>query len=168
MARTFAEMIEIPVPSENSPNPFANEIQNYLYEHDDYNYKQLYGNTPPPVQTQASAQPTAFGSSPNYSATATNNWQIQSTTAAPQNSNTFGSTQQPSQPAGFTPSPIQPMSQTPAAVANQTGQSSGSTSLFDNPDAIKQQNGQPSPVMQAIYRYLNNIYEQFTRSRPTG
>jgi len=36
-AKTFAEMKEIPVPSENSPNPFANEIQNYLYEHDDYN-----------------------------------------------------------------------------------------------------------------------------------
>jgi len=49
-------MKEIPVPSENSPNPFANEIQNYLYEHDDYNYKQLYGNTPPPTQTSPAAQ----------------------------------------------------------------------------------------------------------------
>ena len=55
-ARTFAEMKEIPVPSEDSPNPFANEIQNYLYEHDDYNYKQLYGNTPPPVQTTPAVQ----------------------------------------------------------------------------------------------------------------
>ena len=56
-ARTFAEMKEIPVPSENSPNPFANEIQNYLYKNDEYNYKQLYGNTPPPpVQTQNNAQ----------------------------------------------------------------------------------------------------------------
>ncbi len=105
-------------------------------------------------------QPTAWSSSPNYSATAANNWQIKPTTSVPQNSNTFGSTPQPSQPAGFTPSPTQPMSQTPAAVANQTGQSSGSTSLFDNPDAIKQQNGQPSPVMQAIYRYLDNTYGQ--------
>ncbi len=32
--------------------------------------------------------------------------------------------------------------------------------MFDNPDAIKQQNGQPSPVMQAIYRYLDNTYGQ--------
>ncbi len=56
-ARTFAEMKEIPVPSEDSPNPFANEIQNYLYEHDDYNYKQLYGNTQPPsMQTQNNIQ----------------------------------------------------------------------------------------------------------------
>jgi hypothetical protein len=50
-------MKEIPVPSENSPNPYANEIQNYLYEHDDYNYKQLYGDTPPPaVQTSPATQ----------------------------------------------------------------------------------------------------------------
>ena len=56
-ARTFAEMKEIPVPSENSPNPFADEIQNYLYEHDDYNYKQLYGSTPPPsMQIPPAAQ----------------------------------------------------------------------------------------------------------------
>ena len=48
----FADMKEIDVESENSPNPFANEIQNYLYDNDEYNYKQLYGNTPPPMQTQ--------------------------------------------------------------------------------------------------------------------
>lgn len=42
---------KIDVASENSPNPYANEIQNYLYNnHDEYNYKQLYGNTPPPIQ----------------------------------------------------------------------------------------------------------------------
>lgn len=50
----FADMKEIDVESENSPNPFANEIQNYLYDNDEYNYKQLYGNTPPPMQTQNS------------------------------------------------------------------------------------------------------------------
>lgn len=43
--------------SENSPNPYANEIQNYLYNNDEYNYKQLYGNTPPPVQTQNNSIP---------------------------------------------------------------------------------------------------------------
>jgi len=53
----FADMKEIDVPSENSPNPYANEIQNYLYENDEYNYKQLYGNTPPPVQTQNNSIP---------------------------------------------------------------------------------------------------------------
>ena len=52
-ASTFSDMKQIDVPSENSPNPYANEIQNYLYKNDEYNYKQLYGNTPPPpVQTQ--------------------------------------------------------------------------------------------------------------------
>lgn len=45
-------MKEIDVESENSPNLFANEIQNYLYDNDEYNYKQLYGNTPPPMQKQ--------------------------------------------------------------------------------------------------------------------
>lgn len=55
----FEDMKEIDVPSENSPNPYANEIQNYLYENDEYNYKQLYGNTPPPVQTQNNTQPTS-------------------------------------------------------------------------------------------------------------
>lgn len=53
----FADMKEIDVESENSPNPYANEIQNYLYNNDEYNYKQLYGNTPPPVQTQNNSIP---------------------------------------------------------------------------------------------------------------
>ena len=53
----FEDMKQIDVPSENSSNPFANEIQNYLYKNDEYNYKQLYGNKPPPpVQTQNNAQ----------------------------------------------------------------------------------------------------------------
>lgn len=51
-ADTFSDMKQIDVPSENSPNPYANEIQNDLYKNDEYNYKQLYGDTPPPVQTQ--------------------------------------------------------------------------------------------------------------------
>ena len=57
----FADMKEIDVPSENSPNPFANEIQNYLYKNDEYNYKQLYGNTPPPsVQSQNNNDPNCY------------------------------------------------------------------------------------------------------------
>ncbi len=59
-ASTFSDMKEIDVPSENSPNPFANEIQNYLYKNDEYNYKQLYGNTSPPVQTQNSNDPNCY------------------------------------------------------------------------------------------------------------
>lgn len=53
----FADMKQIDVPSEDSPNPYANEIQNYLYENDEYNYKELYGNTPPPVQMQNNSIP---------------------------------------------------------------------------------------------------------------
>lgn len=49
-ADTFDSMKHIDVESETSPNPYAGEIQNYLYKNDPYNYKQLYGNTPPPVQ----------------------------------------------------------------------------------------------------------------------
>ena len=57
----FADMKEIDVESENSPNPFANEIQNYLYDNDEYNYKQLYGNTPPPsVQSQNNNDPNCY------------------------------------------------------------------------------------------------------------
>ena len=51
-ANAFSDMKEIDVPSESSPNPYANEIQNYLYKNDEYNYKQLYGDTQPPEQTQ--------------------------------------------------------------------------------------------------------------------
>ena len=83
-------------------------------------------------------QPTALGSSPNYSATAANNWQIQPATSVPQNSNTFGNASQSNQPTGLAPSPIQQPSQTPSVTTNHPGQ--------------------PSPAMQAIYRYLNNIY----------
>ena len=50
-AETFSDMKQIDVESENTPNPYANEIQNYLYNNDEYNYKLLYGdNPPPPVQ----------------------------------------------------------------------------------------------------------------------
>ena len=45
----FSDMKKIDVPSENSPNPYADEIQNYLYKNDRYNYNQLYGSTPPPA-----------------------------------------------------------------------------------------------------------------------
>lgn len=50
-ASTFSDMKQIDVESELSPNPYADEIQNYLYNNDEYNYKQLYGDTPPPQQT---------------------------------------------------------------------------------------------------------------------
>ena len=53
----FEDMKEIDVPSENSPNPYANEIQNYLYNNDSYNYKELYGNTPPPALNQPTLTP---------------------------------------------------------------------------------------------------------------
>ena len=49
----FSDMKKIDVPSENSPNPYADEIQNYLYKNDRHNYHQLYGTTPPPEQTQS-------------------------------------------------------------------------------------------------------------------
>ena len=45
----FSDMKKIDVPSENSPNPYADEIKNYLYKNDRYNYNQLYGTTPPPA-----------------------------------------------------------------------------------------------------------------------
>ena len=37
----FADMQEINVPSENSPNPYAKEIQNYLYENDEVKTRNL-------------------------------------------------------------------------------------------------------------------------------
>lgn len=49
----FSEMKTIDVPTQDTPNPYADEIQNYLYENDEYNYKELYGDTPPPAQKQA-------------------------------------------------------------------------------------------------------------------
>lgn len=61
-ASTFSDMKKIDVPTENTPNPYANEIQNYLYKNDEYNYRELYGNTPPPStqpSTQPATQPTA-------------------------------------------------------------------------------------------------------------
>ena len=45
------ERHQIDVESENAPHPYASEIQNYLYNNDEYRYKSLYGDTPPP-QTQ--------------------------------------------------------------------------------------------------------------------
>ncbi len=45
---TFPDMKTIDVPNENTPNPYAKEIQKYIYDNDGYNYKQLYGDTQPP------------------------------------------------------------------------------------------------------------------------
>ena len=47
----------VDVPDGTSPNPNADAIQQYLYENDEYRYKNLYGDTPPPstVQTQKGA-----------------------------------------------------------------------------------------------------------------
>lgn len=60
-ANTFSDMKQIDVESENSPNPYANEVQNYLYKNDEYNYKQLYGNTPPPpIQTKRNNDPNCY------------------------------------------------------------------------------------------------------------
>lgn len=57
----FADMKKIDVENENSPNPYASEIQNYLYKNDEYNYKQLYGDTPPPsAQTQNGNEPNCY------------------------------------------------------------------------------------------------------------
>ena len=41
----------VDVPYETSPNPNAGAIQQYLYENDEYRYKNLYGDTPPPTRT---------------------------------------------------------------------------------------------------------------------
>jgi hypothetical protein len=60
-ASTFSDLKQIDVESENSPNPYANEIQNYLYKNDESNYKQLYGNTPPPsIQTKSDNDPNCY------------------------------------------------------------------------------------------------------------
>lgn len=59
-ASNFSDMKKIDVPTENTPNPYANEIQNYLYKNDEYNYRELYGDTPLPTPqpaTQPAAQP---------------------------------------------------------------------------------------------------------------
>ena len=60
-ASTLGSMKQIDVPSEHSPNPYANEIQDYLYKNDEYNYKQLYGDTPPPMQRQNKSSLEQFG-----------------------------------------------------------------------------------------------------------
>lgn len=94
-ASTFSDMKKIDVPTENTPNPYANEIQNYLYKNDEYNYRELYGDTPPPVpqpSTQPATQPTAqenkgFGFQSNNGQTAFTNT---SSNTFGQQSNTFG------------------------------------------------------------------------------
>ena len=59
-ANRFADMKQIDVPSADTPNPYAREIQQYLHDNDEFNYKQLYGNTPPPVQTQNNSSPNCY------------------------------------------------------------------------------------------------------------
>ena len=59
-ANRFADMKQIDVPSADTPNPYAIEIQQYLHDNDEFNYKQLYGDTPPTAQTQNSSAPNCY------------------------------------------------------------------------------------------------------------
>lgn len=49
-ASTFSDFKQIDVPSQNTPNPYAKEIQNYIFKTDSDNYKLLYGNAQPPQE----------------------------------------------------------------------------------------------------------------------
>lgn len=51
-ASTFSDFKQIDVPSQNTPNPYAKEIQNYIFKTDSDNYKLLYGNAQPPQENQ--------------------------------------------------------------------------------------------------------------------
>ena len=51
-ASTFSDFKQIDVPSQDTPNPYAKEIQNYIFKTDSDNYKLLYGNAQPPRENQ--------------------------------------------------------------------------------------------------------------------
>lgn len=51
-ASTFSDFKQIDVPSQDTPNPQAKEIQNYIFKTDPDNYKLLYGNAQPPQENQ--------------------------------------------------------------------------------------------------------------------
>ena len=51
-ASTFSDFKQIDVPSQNTPNPYAKEIQNYIFKTDSDNYKLLYGNAQLPQENQ--------------------------------------------------------------------------------------------------------------------
>lgn len=51
-AYTFSDFKQIDVPSQDTPNPYAKEIQNYIFKTDSDNYKLLYGNAQPPQENQ--------------------------------------------------------------------------------------------------------------------
>lgn len=45
------------MPSQDTPNPYAKEIQNYIFKTDSDNYKLLYGNAQPPQENQQNQPP---------------------------------------------------------------------------------------------------------------
>lgn len=61
------DMKQIDVPNQNTPNPFAKQIQRYLYKNDEYNYKLLYGDTPPPLNDSNSYTTESAWGYPNNS-----------------------------------------------------------------------------------------------------
>ncbi len=76
-ASTFSDFKKIDVPSQNTPNPYAKEIQDYIFKTDPETYKILYGNAEPePAQnnqhTQA-AQTENSGNIPSFSEQNANN-----------------------------------------------------------------------------------------------
>lgn len=56
-ASTFSDFKKIDVPSQNTPNPYAKEIQNYIFNTNPETYKILYGNEQAPQENQQQPQP---------------------------------------------------------------------------------------------------------------
>lgn len=76
-ASTFSDFKKIDVPSQNTPNPYAKEIQDYIFKTNPEVYKILYGSAEPePVQNNQqpqAAQTENSGNIPSFSEQNANN-----------------------------------------------------------------------------------------------
>lgn len=76
-ASTFSDFKKIDVPSQNTPNPYAKEIQSYIFKTNPEVYKILYGNAEPESaqnnQQPQAAQTENSGNIPSFSEQNANN-----------------------------------------------------------------------------------------------
>ncbi|MGN0911716.1 MAG: hypothetical protein ACI4OE_00255, partial [Alphaproteobacteria bacterium] len=76
-ASTFSDFKKIDVPSQNTPNPYAKEIQSYIFKTNPEVYKILYGSAEPePAQNNQqpqAAQTENSGNIPSFSEQNANN-----------------------------------------------------------------------------------------------
>ncbi len=147
-ASTFSDFKQIDVPSQNSPNPYAKEIQDYIFKTDPETYKILYGSVQTEQNNQQSqpAQAENSGNIPSFSMQKTSNIfpQPQSVVGQTVNNNV---TQQPQ-------APVQSLTETIKSGMPQTSANLPNKNYIEK---IRELLGDSEKDMQEVFKSKSSL-----------